>query len=213
MTIKSFEKEDNQRDPKEEKITLKNAKYNLGSQIQISAKQMRDLLLMKYFECDRIPLSHRSPYKVKWNNIRIRFLFDEVLCSMALYSLNGVLVGLCSDPSKYKLVCSQKSTEINDLHPKFLSSTPICECIGLGIIRAIDPSQHLFYITTPVPLKDLVRVNTIMKGEIEIPTLALLEGGVMNAPYLCSNALAITDGSGAAPMNKKRQNVPRKGNQ
>lgn len=192
----------------EEKITIRNAKYNLGSETRLSAAQMRDLLLMKYFECDRIPLSHKQPFKMKWKHIRIRFLFDEILSSMSMYALNGVLVGLCFDPSKYRLVGNPM--EQHSEYPKFLSSTPICECIGLGIIRAIDPVQHLFYVVTPVPLKDLVKVNTIMKGEIEIPTLALLEGGVMNAPYLCSHALSITDGSGAAPMNKKRQNIPRK---
>ena len=212
FTVRSyFNSFSQQRTENEEKSNTsdkaENQKYIIGKKAKLTAKDMRDLLLMKYFNTDQIPLSYIEPYAIKWNKIRIRFIAEEVPCSMAMYALNGMVVGLCTDKSNYKFV--GKSKKEHEIYPSFLLSTPICNCVGLGIIRAIDPDNHLFHIITPLPLSSLKEVNTIMKGNIELPTLSLLEGGVMNAPYLCSNSLSTNDGSGAAPMNKKRQDIQR----
>jgi len=176
----------------------------------MSAKSMRDLLIMKYFQCDQTPLAAAIPYRVSWNTMRVRFMFSPVCPSMALYALNGTVVALCVDSTRYRLA-HDNHVEEHQRFPHFLSSTPICDCVGYGLIRAIDPDQRCYYIVTPVPPEQLMQVNTILKGNVELPTFAFMEGGVMNAPYLCSNSLSASDGtSGITPMNKKRPDIPRR---
>ena len=178
----------------------------------VSGKDMRKLTILKYFKLQnqRVPMVNMRPYRVPWKYIRIRFLSGEIKTSLFLFSLNASIVGLCYDPTNYKKVCdSSEFLQKNQNYPELLTSTPICECFGLGLIRAIDPINHLFYILTPIPLELLSRVNTFVKGDIELPSHALLDGAVVNPPYLCSNSLTNNDGYGAAPFSKARSDVPR----
>ena len=87
--------------------------------------------------------------------------------------------------------------------PKFLKDTPVTECVGLGgfvmtisqmlflldcafslmnstlfpagIVRNIDPVNKLFFILTPVPRPDLQRLNTLLKGNLEVPASMFLQ--------------------------------------
>ena len=176
----------------------------------LTARNTRDLMITKYFQSDQTPLASAVPYRVPWTQLRVRFMLHEVPPSMSMYALNGAVVGLCYDATKYQLA-APKTLEEHRRYPLFLSSTPICECVGLGLIRAIDPDQCVYYIVTPLPLEQLARVNTILKGNVELPTTALIDGGVVHAPYLCSNSLTMADhGSGITPMAKKRPDLPRR---
>lgn len=47
--------------------------------------------------------------------------------------------------------------------------------LGLGIIRSIDNSSQNFHILTPLPPSVLERVNAITKGDIELPTVLMVD--------------------------------------
>lgn len=48
-------------------------------------------------------------------------------------------------------------------------------CYGLGIIRSIDPKQHRIYILTSLSKKMLQHVNSIVKGDLELPIDCMLD--------------------------------------
>lgn len=94
--------------------------------------------------------------------------------------------------------------------PLQIEDLPVCECIGLGVIRVIDAPTKTFYITTPVSLQKLEEVNLIMKGEMELPSALLLSGQIIQekTPYLTTSSLS-KEGSGSGEM-KSRNNLKRK---
>lgn len=94
--------------------------------------------------------------------------------------------------------------------PLTIENLPICECIGLGIIRVVDSASQSFFIATPVPLEAVKRVNILLKGELEMPSVLFLVGQVIEAktPYLTTSSLPKV-GSGSAQM-KSRLNIKRK---
>ena len=44
----------------------------------------------------------------------------------------------------------------------------------LGIVRNVDPTRQVLYILTPLSLEVIQRVNTLLKGNLEIPAALLL---------------------------------------
>jgi polynucleotide 5'-hydroxyl-kinase GRC3/NOL9 len=56
-------------------------------------------------------------------------------------------------------------------HTAIQSST----CLGLGIIRSIDSSTSSYQILSPLPPDHLERVNALQKGEIELPTVLMVD--------------------------------------
>jgi len=63
-------------------------------------------------------------------------------------SFNCSVVGLCLGKSDYEI-----------FYP----------CVGLGIIRGIDRRKRLFYILTPVPASEVIYVENIVYGNIQLP--------------------------------------------
>ncbi|KAJ3066261.1 Polynucleotide 5'-hydroxyl-kinase nol9, partial [Rhizoclosmatium hyalinum] len=50
-------------------------------------------------------------------------------------------------------------------------------CVGLGIVRGIDPVSKLFYIVTPLHIDQIVNVNLILRGAgVEYPVSMMLDG-------------------------------------
>lgn len=47
-------------------------------------------------------------------------------------------------------------------------------CAIIGIVRNIDPVKRLLYVLTPQTLDTLRHVNTLLKGNLEIPAAMLL---------------------------------------
>ncbi|VDO31172.1 unnamed protein product [Onchocerca flexuosa] len=57
--------------------------------------------------------------------------------------------------------------------------------IGYGFIRAIDPEQCLFFISTPLELSDLQEVNVLARGlNIDLPRYFLISQGKSAIPYV-----------------------------
>ncbi|KMS64771.1 hypothetical protein BVRB_042830, partial [Beta vulgaris subsp. vulgaris] len=112
-------------------------------------------LLRKPGTCpSRLPLtgSIRPCYRIAFSDVRVRYVDPD--CEGPVSALNGVLVGLCVE------------RDPNDPYP---------QCIGLGLIRAIDPESHLFYVTTRVPQKHLSDVTCLMRGRLQVPAVLLFQ--------------------------------------
>jgi polynucleotide 5'-hydroxyl-kinase GRC3/NOL9 len=141
---------------------------------------LRRLRLDAYFDCwGEGSLVTQIPYRVPWNAIRLAFMDADVPPSECLLAFNASLVGLCVDTADY-LPCAPPGqvdlTRGQSVYPSFLLSAPRCECIGLGIVRTIDPVAHQFFVLTPVPPDQLQRVNTLVKGAMFLPAPTLQRG-------------------------------------
>lgn len=91
-----------------------------------------------------------------------------------MFLLNGAIIGLCKDNNSYLISKKEKKFIINNNLPIFLSKNPVCECLGLGIIKHIDPINKLFYILTPISTFLLPYVNTFLIGDLNLPSSLLL---------------------------------------
>ena len=54
----------------------------------------------------------------------------------------------------------------------------------VGIVRNIDPVKRLLYVLTPQTLDSLRQVNTLLKGNLEIPAVMLLSVSTGNSFFL-----------------------------
>lgn len=103
-----------------------------------------------------------------------------------LYLLNASIVGLCVDRTEYAAAAQPYPLQIVD-------RVPVCTCVGLGmsslvrvpqcvlispvlgIVRAVDVAQRLLFVVTPVSAQLLPRVNLLVRGALELPSLLLLQ--------------------------------------
>eukprot|EP01102_Stenamoeba_stenopodia_P007260 TRINITY_DN2023_c0_g1_i1.p1 TRINITY_DN2023_c0_g1~~TRINITY_DN2023_c0_g1_i1.p1 ORF type:complete len:765 (-),score=210.83 TRINITY_DN2023_c0_g1_i1:22-2316(-) len=189
--------------------------------IQIPSKSERDVQLLSYFNMGSLSLTETVPYLVNWKSMALKVMFHEVPPSQIMYSLNASLVSLCvEDYSHYRIITKQPSDETRAKAmeqnmnfsskelPKFLRRNPVCKSVGLGIIRSIDMKARLFHIITPVPKEELLRVNTILKGNVSLPFVSFYKGLGVNLPYLVFGSLKTQEGGSSAI--KRRTNLKRK---
>lgn len=128
----------------------------------------RERLLRAYFMITPSrPLMLQQSFAVPWNQLRVCVMHHSVHPSMVLDAINGLMGGLCIDRTAY----SSSIVSGNDDGPQgnweemplVLQSTPIVECIGVGIIRDIDLERKEYLVITPVPLHMLQHVNTFLR--------------------------------------------------
>jgi hypothetical protein len=106
----------------------------------LSAADRRNIQLSTYFGS-----LQQIPIEISWKKLRIRIMTGDVAPSQFMYALNGTIVGLAKDSNHYeyeseatvlfkiRIFDRQKSfIKENDL-PMILPSTPVCDCVGLGI--------------------------------------------------------------------------------
>lgn len=71
----------------------------------------------------------------------------------------------------------QAHTHAHLLLPRFLASSssdqgrglqPIYRCMGLGIVRAVDPDTRKVYIVTPLDEESLADVDLLVKGDLQV---------------------------------------------
>ncbi|CAG8510144.1 310_t:CDS:2 [Diversispora eburnea] len=154
----------------------------------------------KWWKFD-IPLIHQIPWCLDWTkglNKGIFLLFGDVPLSQLLYALNGSL-----KPPNY-FSC-----------PNFSPPSPSeSYCIGLAIIRSIDPINHTFHILTPLSLVQLQRVKAIVKGKLELPIWVMLDHtsntsiGICGVPWKRIPYMSFEAGIG---LGNEAQRVRRKG--
>ncbi|KAM9299298.1 polynucleotide 5'-hydroxyl-kinase NOL9 [Gastrophryne carolinensis] len=163
---------------------------------------LRDLAMLGYisklqqFDQEQIiPLNSLVPYQVPFNAVALRVIHADVAPSHIMYSANASWVGLCRIADE---VGSQ------DSGPILLTETPICDCLGFGIIRGINMTKKVYHVLTPLPPETLRQVNCLMMGNISIPHSVFkhqpgIEGDV---PYVTSEYDFSIYGSGKLKTNK-----------
>ncbi|KAK8812481.1 hypothetical protein WA158_007714 [Blastocystis sp. Blastoise] len=101
--------------------------------------------------------------------------------------INGCLVGLS--------IYTQPFTT-NDKTPCLLSSIPICESVGFGIVRAINLQNKSLYIMTTVSPDLLKQVNLLIKGCRTLPYECVYKDCLRSTPYFSSRG----NGVGSGPI-------------
>jgi hypothetical protein len=141
-------------------------------------------------------LGEKHPYRVHWSQFKILFLGEEVPFSQALVVLNGSIVGLAVDKTVYH---DSKPNKSLGFIPH--NSEVVHNCMGLGIIRGIDPQSECFYILTPLPTKELEKVNLLIRGTLELPSALYSNGfGRAHVPY---TTFMMAEGIGSAALKNR----------
>ncbi|CAI2171990.1 15383_t:CDS:2 [Funneliformis geosporum] len=188
--------------------------------------------------CFNLPLIRRVPWCLDWRKGLTEGVFmlsGEVPLSQLLYALNGSIVGLIGDiDNPYTSEQVDKGVifvkELKDSRsriqppnyfpcPDFPPPSPTKHnCLGLAIIRSIDPASHSFHVLSPLPSSVLFKTNAIVKGTLELPVWFMLDHitnsslGVCGIPWKSVPYLRVEAGEGigyAAP--KVRRNIRRRG--
>ncbi|XP_053137036.1 polynucleotide 5'-hydroxyl-kinase NOL9 [Hemicordylus capensis] len=163
---------------------------------------LRDMAVLGYLgqlqppEVDPVlPLHSLVPYQVPFNAVALKVIHADVAPAHILYSLNASWVGLCRIPDEVR----GKSDG-----PVVLTQTPICDCLGFGIVRGIDMDKKRYYILTPVAPENLRRVNCLLIGSIPIPNCIFLNqpGIEGEIPYVTSQYNYDISGAGKLKLKK-----------
>lgn len=164
---------------------------------------LRDLAMLGYLSKLQPPEFERSlslnsliPYQVPFNAVAVRIIHTDVALSHALYSVNASWVGLCS-------LLEDVGCESDG--PIFLAQTPVCDCIGFGIVRGIDMEKKVYHILTPVASQRLRLVNCLLIGSITVPhSIFKNQPGVKgDVPYLTTEYNFEIMGAGKIKINKQ----------
>ncbi|KAJ8258125.1 hypothetical protein GJAV_G00193430 [Gymnothorax javanicus] len=133
---------------------------------------LRDLALLGYFsqlqdpESGPVkPLHCFIPYQVPVSAVAMRVTHSEVAAQHTLYAANGSLVGLCCLGEKVG----------GSGGPVLLSDTPVCPCVGFGVLRGVDTTRGLYFLVTPVSPSVLRHVNCLLVGGVTLPHVLLRE--------------------------------------
>uniref|UniRef100_A0A669QVU0 Polynucleotide 5'-hydroxyl-kinase NOL9 n=1 Tax=Phasianus colchicus TaxID=9054 RepID=A0A669QVU0_PHACC len=142
-----------------------------------------------------LPLHSLVPYQVPFNAVALRVIHTDVAPTNIMYAVNASWVGLCRIPDEIR--CQTAG-------PVLLTQTPICDCLGFGIVRGVDMEKHLYHILTPVPPENLRVVNCLLLGNIAIPNCIFVsqEGIEGEIPYVTSEYNYSILGSGK--LRKKK---------
>ncbi|KAJ8390174.1 hypothetical protein AAFF_G00110480 [Aldrovandia affinis] len=144
---------------------------------------LRDLALLGYFSQLQAPESGPvrplhcfTPYQVPMCAVAVRVTHSEVAPLHTLYAANGSLVGLC---------CLEERVGGSG-GPVLLSHTPVCQCVGFGVLRGVDTARGLYFLVTPVAPSILRQVNCLLIGGVTLPhTLLRSQPGIEGEkPYV-----------------------------
>uniref|UniRef100_A0A670ZL32 Polynucleotide 5'-hydroxyl-kinase NOL9 n=1 Tax=Pseudonaja textilis TaxID=8673 RepID=A0A670ZL32_PSETE len=113
-----------------------------------------------------VPLASLVPYQVPFNAVALKVIHVDVAPTYVLCSLNASWVGLCHLPDR--LPCNSEGPVV------VLSQTPLCDCLGFGIVRGVDMTKKLYYILTPLAPESLRHVNCLLIGDVAVPNCIFL---------------------------------------
>lgn len=139
------------------------------------------------------PLQSLTPYQVPHSAVALGVIHCEVVPSHMFYAANASLVALCC--------LGEKVTSRGG--PVLLSQTPICPCVGFGILRGIDMVRGLYFLLTPVDPSVLRNVNCLLIGAISLPScIVTTQRCDEDAPYVTSNYSFDLTGAGKLKVFK-----------
>lgn len=156
--------------------------------------KLRDIAVLSYFgRLYRGPASTTflqsvRPYRVAWADVWVQVLHGQpvtpaqvpAVINMSLVSLGKV------DEAEDKF---EKEGMMSGEPPpepcvRLLNSEVSVDALGFGFIRAVDISQKLFYVVTPLSLGELKQVNCLSVGAVNLPKGILLnQKNRKSAPY------------------------------
>ncbi|KAG6553764.1 hypothetical protein Mapa_004679 [Marchantia paleacea] len=171
--------------------------------VKAPADQLRDARILAYFrQCfwrSPLPYPYREdrlyaqtamklvscpPFQIPISAVKIIHLHCQVPQNEKLYSINGALVGL----------------GVSMRTEKKYPGGPPAACVGVGIVRGVDPDKGILYLITPLDVETLQGVDTLLQGWMEVP-LPLLQASGYASPYLSHNSVAI-EGTGSVAIKK-----------
>ena len=122
-------------------------------------------------------LVQRRPYEVPWSTFtRIDLLGTEnIVRDEVLRALDVSLVALIEIQEEEGHSKEQLGHALRYAPGEGAATPASSTCLGLGIIRSIDSSSSTFHILSPLPASSLDRVNALQKGEIELPTVLMVD--------------------------------------
>lgn len=150
------------------------------------SNELRDLALLGYLSQLQsaepgpvLPLHCLTPYQVPHVAVALGVTHCDVAPNHILYAANASLVALCCLSEK---VAGRGG-------PVLLSQTPICQCVGLGVVRGVDMARGLYYLVTPVQPEQLRQVNCLLLGEVTLPKILLTQqrGADTEPPYITTD--------------------------
>jgi len=94
-------------------------------------------------------LACSPPYRVPLSHFNVIFHEASIAAPQVLQALNGSLVALTK---------AAGNVPAGNTHA---ATTAVSECLGIGIVRSVDPAKQLLYILTPTPLKLLHQATTL----------------------------------------------------
>jgi polynucleotide 5'-hydroxyl-kinase GRC3/NOL9 len=165
-------------------------------------------------------LTEVRPWVVPWSVLEIWVTGVDLPPSQILWALNASIVGLMvrvgtnTGPEGG----SPKGTDLRYIRGREApASTEEWTCVGIGLVRAIDPVARTFHIIAPsVDAETMRRVGGIVRGVVETPvwcfgTVRQTRGGCMDPegrvpPYV---TLKAQEGIGAS-WRRVRRNIVRK---
>ncbi|XP_035677701.1 polynucleotide 5'-hydroxyl-kinase NOL9-like [Branchiostoma floridae] len=176
-----------------------------------TASEFRSMALMatlRSLQPDRgvLPLNALTPRVVPWSAVAVHACNADVPPTQIMYVLNASLVALCQADDNELSRLRQRALPDG---PVVLQDTPICQAVGIGVIRGIDMERRLFYLLTPVEEDRLPRVNVLLCGALSVPTPLMLQQTVEGpVPYVTSDFSPDGDIFGATPL-RIRKNLQR----
>lgn len=168
-----------------------------------------------------IPLVAKSPYSLNWLDSSVlksvHILQDEISYSNILHALNGSIVALLLPTNSINSMNIEgdgnKEEKYTTTFPfNNLISTPhpsSTNCLGLGIIRSIDPSTTSLHLLTPIPSPSSSSSNSsgliLIKGSLELPIPLMMD---LPSNIIGSNTSSIGEPSGGGICGVEWKDVP-----
>ena len=157
-------------------------------------------------------VARTRPFAVPFSSIALRVLNSSASSSMSaadvLMAMNGSIVGLCFDENlvlddgrgkgdhdegaKAGTAAERGASQaVVQSLPAVLPFTPLCCCVGIGVVRSVNADRGELYILAPTaPGSALPKINLLMYGSMEagagLPLPASFwydEGSHKPAPY------------------------------
>ncbi|XP_026576656.1 polynucleotide 5'-hydroxyl-kinase NOL9 [Pseudonaja textilis] len=146
-----------------------------------------------------VPLASLVPYQVPFNAVALKVIHVDVAPTYVLCSLNASWVGLCHLPDR--LPCNSEGPVV------VLSQTPLCDCLGFGIVRGVDMTKKLYYILTPLAPESLRHVNCLLIGDVAVPNCIFLNQAKTDGetPYVTSDYNYTVSGAGKLKVKRYLQ--------
>ncbi|XP_058876620.1 polynucleotide 5'-hydroxyl-kinase NOL9-like isoform X1 [Acipenser ruthenus] len=174
--------------------------------VRYRSNVLRDLALLGYFSelqsaepelGPALPLHSFTPYQVPMRSVALRVVHCDVAPSHVMYAVNASLVGLCS-------LAEGVVGASGEGGPVLLTHTPVCDCLGFGVLRGVDVARGLYFIVTPLSVERLRQVNCLLVGSVALPQdLFRSQAGIEGErPYVTSEYRFEVFGAGKLKIRK-----------